>query len=139
MSSCQRLFMTAARCACCDRYRIYFFFWQPSTITLNDDKSIKFSVAYTRYVGDFFFCNYAAYNLLSYLTFYQMTKCWTCQNSKHLQMTNFVKMLTSFFSQVENIVAKGENAARIFLLFPQFFSKGIFPRVLKSLDCVVKK
>ena len=41
------------------------------------------------------------------------------------------------FDRVENIVGKGENAGyQHFLLFSQIFSKGLFPRVVKSHDCV---
>ena len=37
------------------------------------------------------------------------------------------------------MVGKGENAGyQYFLLFPQCFQKGYYPRVVKSPDCVVK-
>ena len=38
-------------------------------------------------------------------------------------------MIASVFDRVENIVGKGENAGhQHFLLFPQCFEKGFFPR-----------
>ena len=41
--------------------------------------------------------------------------------------------------RVENIVGKGENADyQYFSPFPTMFSKGLFVRVVKSQDCVVK-
>ena len=41
--------------------------------------------------------------------------------------------------RVENIVGKGENGGyQHFLLFPTMFSKGLFFRVVKRRDCVVK-
>ena len=44
------------------------------------------------------------------------------------------------FDRVENIVGKGENAGyQHFLLFPQFFSKGVLLGVVKSRSCVVKR
>ena len=40
--------------------------------------------------------------------------------------------------RVENIVGKGENAGyQHFLLFPTMFSKCLFPRIVRSWDCVV--
>ena len=40
--------------------------------------------------------------------------------------------------RVENIVGKGENAGNpAFSPFFTMFSKGYFPRVVKSKDCVV--
>ena len=52
---------------------------------------------------------------------------------------NYAKMLISLFNRVENIVGKGENAGyQHFLLFPQCFLRGLFLRVVKSRDCVVK-
>ena len=41
--------------------------------------------------------------------------------------------------RVKNIVEKGENAGfQHFAAFPTMFSKALFLRVVKSLDCVVK-
>ena len=41
--------------------------------------------------------------------------------------------------RTENIVGKAENAGfQHFLLFPQYFLKGFFLRVVKSLDNVVE-
>ena len=42
--------------------------------------------------------------------------------------------------RVENIVGKGENPGwlRGFSPFPMMFSKGLFLKVAKSRDCVVK-
>ena len=52
---------------------------------------------------------------------------------------NLIQMIEFLFKSIENIVGKGENAGnQYFLLFPTMFSKGFFPRVIKSWDCVVK-
>ena len=49
------------------------------------------------------------------------------------------EMMIFVFDRVENIVGKGENAGyQHFLLFPTMFSKGLFVKVVKSRDCVVK-
>ena len=49
-------------------------------------------------------------------------------------------MMICFTDWVQNIVGKGENAGyQHFLLFPQCFLKGLFPRVFKSRDYVVGK
>ena len=44
--------------------------------------------------------------------------------------------------RVENIVGKGENGRKCWLPafspFPTIFSKGLFVRVVKSRDCVLK-
>ena len=41
--------------------------------------------------------------------------------------------------RIENIVGKGENAGyQHFLIFPQCFSKGFLPRVVKSWDYMIK-
>ena len=54
-------------------------------------------------------------------------------------MTNVTKKLDFVWGRVENIVEKGENAGcQHFLVFPVTFSKGFFPGVVKSRDCVVK-
>ena len=54
------------------------------------------------------------------------------QNKKRLKI-EFV------FGRVENIVEKGENAGyQHFLFFSKCFSKGLFLKVVKSRDCVVK-
>ena len=43
------------------------------------------------------------------------------------------------FGRIENIVRKEENAGyQHFLLFPQCFQTGLFIRVVKNWDCVVK-
>ena len=40
---------------------------------------------------------------------------------------------------VENIVGKGEKCwLPVFSPFPKMFSKGLFPTVVKSQDCMVK-
>ena len=52
---------------------------------------------------------------------------------------NMAEKLKFVLGRVENIVGKGENVGyQHFLLFPQYFSKGFFRRVVKSRDCVVK-
>ena len=52
---------------------------------------------------------------------------------------NVYQKLKFAFERVENIVGKGENAGyQHFLLFPQYFQKASFSRVVKSRDCVVK-
>ena len=52
---------------------------------------------------------------------------------------DFAKVVIFVFDRVENIVAKGENAGnQHFFPFPTMFSKGFFPKVVKSRDCVVK-
>ena len=48
------------------------------------------------------------------------------------------KTMMSVFDKVENIVGKGENAFTAFSLLPTMFSKGLFSRVIKCRDCVVK-
>ena len=49
------------------------------------------------------------------------------------------EMMIFVFDRVENIVGKGENAGyQHFLLFPTMFLKGLFYKVVKSQDCVVK-
>ena len=48
-------------------------------------------------------------------------------------------MIIFVFDRVKNIVGKEENAGyQNFLLFPQYFSKGSLPKVIKSWDCEVK-
>ena len=55
-------------------------------------------------------------------------------------MTNLAENLKFALESVENIVGKGENCwLPAFSPFPTMFSKGLFPRVLKNRDCVVKR
>ena len=50
-----------------------------------------------------------------------------------------LKMMIFVFDRVENIMGKEGNAGyQLFLLFPQFFHKAFYFRVVKSRDCVVK-
>ena len=52
---------------------------------------------------------------------------------------NVYQKLKFALGRVENIVGKGENAGyQHFLLFSTMFSKGFFPWVVKSRDCVGK-
>ena len=55
--------------------------------------------------------------LMHKLTLYQMKKCWTCPNWKHLQTTNVAKMEILDYGGEKNIVGKGENAAYQYFLF----------------------
>ena len=67
--------------------------------------------------------------------FFKRTRCgiFRQQNKFHFKKLIFV------LEREENIVGKGGNAGyQHFLLFPQCFQKGFFPRVVKSRDCVVK-
>ena len=51
------------------------------------------------------------------------------------------KKLQFALGRIQNIVGKGENAGYhlpAFSPFPTMFSKGFFPRIVKSWDCVVK-
>ena len=49
------------------------------------------------------------------------------------------KKFNFVLGRVENIAGKGENAGyQYFLLFPQCFQKGLFSKVIKHWDCVVK-
>ena len=71
---------------------------------------------------------------------YLATKFWCDPNSKHLQTVNqmLLKMLTSVFDRVENIVGKGENAGQTaFFPFPTMFSKGFFHWVVKTQDHMI--
>ena len=46
-------------------------------------------------------------------------------------------MIISVFDRVENIVRKGENAVyQHFLLLPQCFKKGFFPRHVEGCHCL---
>ena len=50
-----------------------------------------------------------------------------------------INMICFVNGTVENILGKGENAGyQYFLLFPQYFQKGFFPSVFKSLHCAVR-
>ena len=52
---------------------------------------------------------------------------------------NVAEMMIFLSDRVENIVGKGENAGfQHFLLFPQYFQKGFFFRIVKSRGCVAK-
>ena len=52
---------------------------------------------------------------------------------------NVTEQLKLDLGRVENIMGKGENAGfPTFPPFPMMFSKGLFPGVVKSRDCVVK-
>ena len=70
------------------------------------------------------------------LTSYQTTVFWTCPNSKHFQNDNLnvPEMAKIVFHGVEIILGKGENA---FYLFLTMFSKGFFPRVIETHECMV--
>ena len=64
---------------------------------------------------------------------------WTELKAFEDDKLNTGKLKIPVFERVENIVGKGENAGfQHFLLFPQFFPKAFFVRVVKSRDCVVK-
>ena len=52
---------------------------------------------------------------------------------------NTIDKLKFVLGWVENIVGKRRKCFQNFLLFPTMFSKGIFLRVVKSRDCVVKE
>ena len=63
------------------------------------------------------------------------TKCKAFADDK----LSAAKIFISVFDLAENIVGKVENAGfQHFLLFPQFFSKDFFLRVVKTGDFVVK-
>ena len=50
----------------------------------------------------------------------------------HFTMT---QVMQSFFDRLENFVGKGEDTGyQHLLLFVTMFSKGFFPRVVKTLD-----
>ena len=52
---------------------------------------------------------------------------------------NIAEKLKFVIGRVENIVGKGKNAGnQHFFPFETMFSKGFFPTVVKSPDCVVK-
>ena len=58
---------------------------------------------------------------------------------KMLVRINVTQKLKFDMGRVENNVGKGENAGyQHFLFFPQHLKKGLFLRVDKSQDCVVK-
>ena len=74
---------------------------------------------------------------------YQTTKFWTGPNWRHNfadDKINVIEKLKFVLERVDNVVGKGENAGyQHFLLFLQFFQiKGLFFKVVKSRDCVVK-
>ena len=53
----------------------------------------------------------------------------------HLNVAQIMKFA---FHEEENFVGKGENAGyKHFLLFPQYFQKLFFPRVLNTQDLLV--
>ena len=52
---------------------------------------------------------------------------------------NFNKQMKFVLGRVENIMGKRENVRYPhFLLIPMMFSKGLFLKVVKNWDCVVK-
>ena len=54
------------------------------------------------------------------------TSDWLNHVSKPHKIVKFV------FNKVENILGKGENAAYLYFLFlPQYFQRGLFPRLLE--------
>ena len=60
---------------------------------------------------------------------------WTKLNAFADDKSDVVKMMNSLLDTAENTVEKGENASyQHFLLFPHFFSKAFFLKVVKSLD-----
>ena len=71
----------------------------------------------------------------THLEFFYLAKLKACGDNN----TNVGKMMIFIFDSLENNVRKGENCAcQFFLLFPQYFQKGFFPRVVQTLDCQVK-
>ena len=51
---------------------------------------------------------------------------------------NVASIVKFVLGGVENIVVKGENAGYHNVFFSPMFSKGVFLKVVKSWDCVVK-
>ena len=82
-----------------------------------------------------------SHSLFCLLTPYQATIFFYQTKFKGFADDNLTvaKIMISVFDRRHNIVGKGKNAGyQQFSPFPTMFSKDFFPRVIKSLDRVVK-
>ena len=72
--------------------------------------------------------NAAFFNPFSHEKILHQTKLKAFSDDK----LNVTKMIISVFDRVENIVGKGELLVQAISPFPTMFSKGFFPRLIKS-------